>query len=499
MAMVAMLGVAPMVGAQETESMMGEEWPSYLVGRDLPAPLVELQRAGRIAEAEAWLDAQIPGGARPQDPLVVERERLRRLRRDFSLTTAQMLEAVRASIPEATEADLETWRTAGVLQGLRIDGETRYFRKEPRNLFRLSADARARRDAAAGPAAPAPTPEGDPNTARKKQSDLHEHVLSLLDGSTPGNEFPGAIRVTATHTVTVKPGAVPEGETIRVWIPFPQEYRQQREVELLSVSPGNPQVAPNGAAHRTVYLEAPAPAADQPAEFSITYRYTTSGYVPALDPERVLALSPDHPMLAEHGEARPPHVDITPELRALARDIVGEEQNPLLAARRIFGWMNGKIRYCSEMEYSIITSISDKALSTTSGDCGVQVLLFVSLCRAAGIPARWQSGWAMRPGSENLHDWAEIYIEPYGWLPVDPSYGMRDHADGRVREFYFGHIDAWRMIANLDYEAEFDPPKTFWRSDNIDNQRGEVEWRGGNLYYDQWSYKMKAEYEELAQ
>jgi len=25
----------------------------------------------------------------------------------------------------------------------------------------------------------------------------------------------------------------------------------------------------------------------------------------------------------------------------------------------------------------------------------------------------------------------------------------------------------------------------------VDNQRGEVEWKGGNVYYDKWNYKLK--------
>jgi len=32
------------------------------------------------------------------------------------------------------------------------------------------------------------------------------------------------------------------------------------------------------------------------------------------------------------------------------------------------------------------------------------------------------------------------------------------------------------------------PAKQSFRSDNVDSQRGEVEWSGGNLYYDQWHY-----------
>ena len=58
--------------------------------------------------------------------------------------------------------------------------------------------------------------------------------------------------------------------------------------------------------------------------------------------------------------------------------------------------------------------------------------VLITLCRAAGIPARWQSGWETKPNGWNMHDWAEFYVEPWGWLPADPSYGLQEHDDPRV-------------------------------------------------------------------
>jgi hypothetical protein len=43
----------------------------------------------------------------------------------------------------------------------------------------------------------------------------------------------------------------------------------------------------------------------------------------------------------------------------------------------------------------------------------------------------------------------------------------------------------------LDWGKQFDPAKEFDRSDPVDNQRGEIEWKGGNLYYDDWSYEVE--------
>jgi len=57
-----------------------------------------------------------------------------------------------------------------------------------------------------------------------------------------------------------------------------------------------------------------------------------------------------------------------------------------------------------------------------------------------------------------------------------------------VRDFYFGGLDQWRMIANSDHCQELSPPKLSMRSDNVDFQRGELEWGDHNIYFDQYSY-----------
>ena len=46
----------------------------------------------------------------------------------------------------------------------------------------------------------------------------------------------------------------------------------------------------------------------------------------------------------------------------------------------------------------------------------------------------------------------------------------------------------YRIAFNDDYGQPFVPAKTFPRSETVDSQRGEVEWKGGNLYFDQWDY-----------
>ena len=74
------------------------------------------------------------------------------------------------------------------------------------------------------------------------------------------------------------------------------------------------------------------------------------------------------------------------------------------------------------------------ALENGAGDCSEYSYLFVALCRAAGIPARIQAGFAFHRPSENLengHMWAEYYLENYGWIPVDVTWRLFDVIDDK--------------------------------------------------------------------
>jgi transglutaminase-like putative cysteine protease len=220
-----------------------------------------------------------------------------------------------------------------------------------------------------------------------------------------------------------------------------------------------------------------------------------------LDSARVQSIPPEDPGLLPYlGEG--PHVVFTEKMRALSDSIVGRETNPMLKAKRIHDWISQNILYSYAREYSTIRNISDYCLTKRYGDCGQHALLFITLCRLNGIPARWQSGWYTIPRGKTIHDWTEIYLAPYGWIPVDPDMGifaMRYYTTllpeerRRLRDFYFGGLEQYRMAANSDHCQTLGPPKRSLRSDNVDFQRGEVEWEGGNIYFDRYSNSLRIE------
>ena len=199
-----------------------------------------------------------------------------------------------------------------------------------------------------------------------------------------------------------------------------------------------------------------------------------------------LSFTPDaeQPDLYTGEEA--PHIVFTPYLRALAAQLTEGIASPAEKAKRIYDYVTLNVRYHFQPSYFVHESIAENCARSRRGDCGIMALTFITLCRIAGIPARWESGFAVAPGDAGCHDWARFYVAPKGWMYADCSYGasMARRGDEVLRRHYFGSLDTGRMVANSAFEAPFDPPMLGFRRDPYDNQSGEMEADGVGLYGD---------------
>jgi len=75
------------------------------------------------------------------------------------------------------------------------------------------------------------------------------------------------------------------------------------------------------------------------------------------------------------------------------------------------------------------------ALKQKRGECSTHTAVFITLARAAGVPARDVGGYAyMGDGEKSLggHAWAEVAIDGR-WVPVDPTFGQMPADAGRIR------------------------------------------------------------------
>ncbi|MET3652196.1 transglutaminase-like domain-containing protein [Dyella japonica] len=437
--------------------------------------------AGQFTSAQADItQALAQPGLSPdaREALLFQRERMRRILLDFTLDANAAKAKLRKQIPDLTDAEFTRWDSQGLIEHQVIDGRTLYFKRAPGNLFLLSKEAAAQR------AHPAPSNDDPMETLNDHHREARRKALATHRSSVTPNH------VRVTETVTVNADAVPAGETIRAWLPFPRELPGQQEgVRLVDSQPAGAQVAPASTMQRTAYLEKKAQAG-KPTTFAVTYELTIHAQYHDIDAAKVVParITPElAPFIAE----RAPHIVFTDDLRAFSHKVVGDETNPYRIAQKLFAAVD-QIPWAGAREYSTISNLSDYTLHAGHGDCGEQTMLLIALLRLNGIPARWQSGFIFSDGTyNNIHDWGQLYLAPYGWVPMDVTFGQLHPAQGddpALQWFYLGGLDAYRIAFNSDFSQPLVPRKQFFRSETVDSQRGELEWRGGNLYFDTWNY-----------
>lgn len=451
----------------------------------IPDSVQLLIENGEFSKAQQLLRNEICRNPK-MDPLQrlqfeFEIERLDRVRKDFTCSADDILSYVRKYVPEVSADDLARWEKEKSLEFKIIDDEKKYFKWAAPNLFRINKKLKEIKLKADGPAKPG---------VYDRISDVKKIIAAAKSS---GEKFVNPIRAKITYTVTVKPDVVPAGEIIRCWLPYPREIPpRQTGIKLLETEPQRYIIAPNEYLQRTIYFEKEAKRGEATI-FKIVFEFTNHAVCNFIDPEKVVP-APRTPELQPFLSERPPHIVFTDKLRRLSLKIVGDEKNPYRIAQKIFQYISDNIPWASAREYSTIPNISDYVYENHHCDCGMHSIFFITLCRMNGIPARWQSGWTTKPEGAGMHDWGEIYFEPYGWLPVDPDIGVLNSDDEQVKWFFLGSMDAYRLIVNDDYSCPLYPAKIHFRSETVDFQRGELEWRGGNLYFDQWDWEYQVEY-----
>ena len=405
-----------------------------------------------------------------------------RIRNDFSLTEAEVKEQLKKYYPLLDTVLFQQWIKNQKLEMRLIDGERRFFKESVNNLFRLDDTAKSHKIQLEG------------FMVDSLQLFCLQHTAKIISESGKSGKPVLPVRMKLSYTIKVKSNAVPDGKIIHCWMPFPRAGdARQRNIKLLKSDPDRFAISPESDLQRTIYLEKKA-VKDQPTVFLIEMEVETSGQFFDLNPKEIIPYNTASPVYKEFTSERNPQIVFTPKIKKLADRILASETNPLIKVQKMYNWINDSVRWASALEYSTIPDIPEYVMNTRHGDCGMQTLLFMTLARSQGIPVKWQSGWMLHPHEVNLHDWCEVFYEGIGWVPLDQSFGLQSSSNEKIRNFYRSGIDSYRLIVNDEYGRDLTPQKKFMRSEPYDFQRGELEWEGGNLYFDQWCRDMKVEY-----
>ena len=424
----------------------------------LPDEIEKYENAGLFEEARAAILRRLDGDLIPEmrDRLELELYILKLLPVQFPYTAEQVVEQMRKEIPSFTMDHLEQMDRQGFAEWIWADGEKRYIHNTARNLMNLGKNV------------PWPQKE-DPEEEEEKK--VLKETCDLIR-----REGRAAWKLRVRASLCVKEEAFKKGDQVTVHLPVPSEAAPVSEVQILSHS-GNAAVDRPDSVFRSICFRETM---QENHPFFVEYEYkVTCVHHDFSDEDRSRSVScfrPD-PAAGEYLKEEYPHIRFTPYLKELAEELKGDETDPVKTARRIYDYITENVKYSFMRIYTIMKDIPDYCARNLRGDCGVQALTFITLCRICGIPAKWQSGLYVHPNYVGAHDWAMFYAEPYGWVPVDPSFGGSAFRDGDEtrRDFYFGSQDPFRMAANQAFMQEFFIPKKFWPIDTSDNQTGEAE------------------------
>ncbi len=293
----------------------------------------------------------------------------------------------------------------------------------------------------------------------------------------------------ATNRMDVQ---VPQGaKSVRIWFPVPMADPAQRTADLKVTAPDGWRQTHDLAGNSFVYLELQNPepkAVTIQTDFNVTRREVKS----KLDPAATRALTSEERARMASDLAPNTYIQVDDESRKLAESIVGSEENPILASRKLYDWVLNNVDYWvkdpATKKASGVGS-SSYCLSTRTGNCTDFHALYTSLSRSAGIPTRMKYGSFFKEPldgkdqDQSYHCWPEFWAPNVGWIPLDVavadlyvddvtiteansekvSLTLADgyHGPNKDRvEYYFGNLEDRRVTWNVGRDLTLTPPQS---------------------------------------
>lgn len=426
---------------------------------ELPDEILKYKMCGDFAGArqsiERWM--QYPATEGMKTRLGLEKEILDLLEKEFPYTKEQVVSLFADQVPDFQLQDLKRLDEEGLAEWIYLDGQKHYIHNIVRNVLGNDNEIMKR--------------AGVSGEVSEEEKNLSAAIAEMKDKGSMTRRF------RLKTSVGLKEEYFQSGRYLKAHLPLPGCHHQTSDVKILDHSDCKVTIDPETSLFRTICFE------DTPKEntpFYVEYEYTVHSVYHDFseeDQKCAEAVWKEPEDLSPYLNEQKPQIRFTPYLRELANMIVGSEKDPLRAAEKIYNYITKKVKYSYMREYFLITDIPGYCAKNLRGDCGVQSLLFITLCRICGIPAKWQSGLYAIPGYVGAHDWAMFYAEPYGWLYADPSFGGEAYRNGNEerRKFYFGNLDPFRMTANHAFCMPFACRKKYLPIDPYDNQSGEIE------------------------
>ncbi len=142
-----------------------------------------------------------------------------------------------------------------------------------------------------------------------------------------------------------------------------------------------------------------------------------------------------------------------PIITGAVQEAIGDETNLYWQVRRIHDYVISHIEYINDSQWDDAPTI----LTQGHGSCSEYSFLFIALCRATGIPARYEAGGHLRktvPYEDRVfHRWQQVYFPNYGWVPIDCTWDDKQYPCNQAR--YFGAASNHAFSTTLGGGGEY--------------------------------------------
>ncbi len=148
-----------------------------------------------------------------------------------------------------------------------------------------------------------------------------------------------------------------------------------------------------------------------------------------------------------------------PELVEKAWNITTGMDNPLEIAKSFAQYVTWNVRPVDLKPWEGVSAL--KTLREGWGLCVRRSYLIVGLLRARGIPARllWVVPASPEGGSSYTHCIPIVYLHLYGWVPIEPIYGVVPET---IHTIPSGSVYVYYWLGSLDDESLSDSSGLIW-------------------------------------
>ena len=376
----------------------------------------------------------------------------------YPSTRSQMLELLATRYPDSSATQRAAWLDLPSTESLRWDGVKHYYEDVPTNL--------AFRDVVLFQ-----TQTAVVEKYREICGTLQPYLA--VAAATPAWQQYGEPRqYDFTQALAVPRGKLPADGDLELWFPLPIEGGPQTAVEITDPTPAafvrNP--PSTGLDIGLLAMKVPLQELDGDLNISFGVKFRHAAQYFKIDPARVGRYDTSGALYRQYTASRA-NTRITPAISRTAHRVVGDEENPYLAAKLLYDYVVRTVQYSFVPHLALYPRGEAESVYVHEhkyGDCGAQSIYLSALFRAVGIPARTPGGFQIFTGTPASHFWGEFYLPNYGWIPVDPTAAtLIDYlpdvspADRTAfHDFFFANQDDLRLTVQKDTDLPLIPRAT---------------------------------------